>query len=279
MMRLRRASPPVTITALWCLTAVACGSRSQDVDTTRDRHDPAKGAKEAEVARPSDPSPEADTGDSMGDDTPLSPPGDVSPNAELDAITNPADVASEESAVVVDRSEDDARIAELAAKPSVNPMDADELVPLCATPTEAELGFPTYGTEAVRLHWKPETGECTFTSGDGTPDGWSGILTFRRRGEDTFLSTLGRWRYYAPTDLDLDDLAEGETFTFYPYLDDWQFIVDVRYDGQLVTIERFEYIQGEPPDDYGLPDRTSNDPPPGPMLIPCSSLDDEGGAE
>jgi hypothetical protein len=164
----------------------------------------------------------------------------------------------------------------LSKKPTTDPIDSDELLPRCAAPVSAEFGYPTFGSEAVRLHWKPETGECKFTSGDGTPSGWSGILTLRHHGEDTFLSGIGRWRYFAPKGLDLDDLPAGRTLTFYPYLDEWQFVADVRYDGETVTIERFEYIEGQPPDDYGVPDRTANDPGAAePNLVDCSSLNGE----
>lgn len=160
----------------------------------------------------------------------------------------------------------------LAKKKAVDPSDSSLPLPQCAAPLEADFGYPTFGTEAVRLHWKPKTGECRFTSGDGTPEGWTGILTLRHHDDDLFLSGIGEWQYYAPHDLDLDALPPDETLTFYPYLGEWQFVIDIRYVDDTVTIERFQYIDGEPPENFGVPDQTSNEPVAGPMLVPCTSL-------
>lgn len=278
---------------------LSCGSRSEALDTTRDTHGASadtraddgedtsrasagSGAQDDTAANDGDVTGETVARDAEGNDTQAadsetnSAGGGDTPGAEDGAGANEGADAEASAAA---RANDD-RIAELEQRPGLDPTQLDARLPMCSAPMMAELGYPTYGTEAVRLHWKPTTGECVFTSGDGTPDGWSPILTFRRRDGDTFLSTLGNWRYLAPSDLELDDLPEGRTLTFYPYLDEWQFVVDLRYDGQQVTIERFQYIEGSPPDDYGVPDRTSNDPVPDSMLVPCSSLrEDDAPAE
>lgn len=271
-----------TATVIW---ALGCGSRSESLDTTRDAHGSSAAARPEADDTPrhdnasnanSDTTKERDTSDTGREGTGRGDgvADDGAPRRAPDADDERAndDVSDTERA-------NDQRITELEERPSFDPAEIDDLLPQCATPAAAELGYPTYGTEAVRLHWKPETGECRFTSGDGTPDGWSPILSFRRHGEDTFLSTLGDWRYLAPSDLDLDDLPPGRTLTFYPYLDEWQFVVDLRYEGQQVTIERFHYIEGAPPKNYGVPDRTSNDPVPSSMLVPCSSLNGAPGED
>ncbi len=249
------------------LSAVAgCGSRAEALDRTANHHG-ASDTKPFDEAGTDGPASEAANGKASTVPSGRSPNGASA--ADGDGVAEADDDGRDEP-----RSADtvDPTIA-LSKKPTINPLDVDELLPRCAAPLDAEFGYPTYGTEAVRLHWKPETGECKFTSGDGTPAGWSGILTLRHHGDDIFLSGIGRWRYLAPFDLDLDDLPEARTLTFYPYLDDWQFVIDVRYAGQTVTIERFEYIDGEPPKDYGVPDRTSNEARnAGSTLVECGSL-------
>ncbi|HEX2735000.1 MAG TPA: hypothetical protein VHM70_25520 [Polyangiaceae bacterium] len=165
---------------------------------------------------------------------------------------------------------------DLARHKSVSPQDSKLPLPQCFAPLSAKFGYPTFGTEAVRLLWKPESGECRFDSGDATPADWSGIVTLRHHDQDLFLSGIGDWRYYAPKDLDLDALPSDQTLTFYPYLGDWQFVIDISYDDDAVTIERFEYIAGDPPENFGLPDETSNDPVADSMLVPCSSLSNDG---
>src|SRR5690606_31960577 len=141
-------------------------SRSEDVDTKSDRHPSRSDGSEAADAAVGNSQPS-----NSGADGGVESSSDKSKPASektTDADDEPIETRNEDETGTAESDPDDDRTQELADAPSVDPLDSDLHLPRCVTPTDAEFGFPTYGTEAVRLHWKPETGECEFTSGDGS---------------------------------------------------------------------------------------------------------------
>lgn len=170
-------------------------------------------------------------------------------------------------------------LEELAQLPHLDVSKSARVAPNCQTPTSVGLSDGASGTRAARLLWDQETGDCVLEDIDGSSDGMLGILTLRQQEERVVVSSVGKWRFYSPPELDLADVPPNQPFTIYPYLGEWQFVATLEHNTQLVKLLEFAYLRGEGQANGGaredLKDQAPSDFVP-PTL--CAPKPDEGEA-
>lgn len=152
-------------------------------------------------------------------------------------------------------------MAELSALPHLDPSKSKRQAPDCQAPTSVGFSHSGNETRAARLLWDPETGECALEDVDRATDGTLGILSVRSRDEHVAVSAVGKWRFYAPSELDLADVPPNEPFTIYPYLGDWQFVATLEHNTELVKLLEFAYLRGEGPSTGGARGDLEDQPP------------------
>lgn len=136
---------------------------------------------------------------------------------------------------------------ELGQLPHRDVSESERIAPDCRAPTSVGLSSAGSATRAARLLWDQETGECLLEDLDRSPEGMLGILTLRLQEGQAVLSSVGKWKFHAPAELDLTDVPTRKPFTIYPYLGDWQFVATLEHNGELLELREFAYLRGEGP--------------------------------